>query len=374
MRPSYDFLVVGAGLYGATFARHCRDAGKKVLVVDKREHVAGNCYDVVTEGIPVAKYGPHFFHCPDKGTWDFVNRFSAFNDVRAKPRVNYQGRIFSFPINLMTLHQLWGVCTPAEAEQKLAEVRLDIPRPKNFEDFILSRVGREIYEVFFEGYTTKQWGRHPSQLPAAIAKRIPVRLTFDENYFPDTHVYQGVPVGGYTRMFDNMLDGIEVQLGVDYLKERQRLSKMAKTILYTGPLDALYKCRHGKLEYRSLRFETERKQGDFQGTTVVNYTDVNVPFTRITEWKHKFKIDAEHTFVTREFPAEYEDTGEAYYPINNDLNTALHRKYRQMADADGMLVGGRAADYQYYDMNMVIPAATRLAERVLGVGRGTFGV
>lgn len=375
MEPrKYDFLIVGAGLFGSTFARHATDSGKKVLVIDKREHIAGNCYDEDVDGIYVGKYGPHFFHTPESSTWAFVNRFSDFNNVRAKPKVNYQGKIYSFPINLMTFCQVWGVTTPAEARARIEAERVQIENPSNFEEFVLSKVGRQIYEMFFEGYTTKQWGRHPSELPASIAKRIPIRFTYDDNYFPDSHVYQGIPSLGYTNMFKNMLDGIEVELGVDYLANRKSLSKMAKQVLYTGPLDALYHYRFGKLEYRSLRFETERVIGDFQGNTVINYTDVNTPYTRITEWKHKYDIQCEHSYITREYPATYEETREAYYPINDDTNNELHKRYQQLADADLLLTGGRNADYRYYDMNMVIPAASRLAEKVIGVGKHGFGV
>lgn len=274
----------------------------------------------------------------------------------------------------MTFSQVWGITTPDEARSRIEADRISIENPANFEEFVLSKVGRQIYEMFFEGYTTKQWGRHPSELPASIAKRIPIRFTYDDNYFPDSHVYQGIPVHGYTNMFKNMLDGIEVELGVDYLANRKSLSKMAKQVLYTGPLDALYHYRFGKLEYRSLRFETERVNGDFQGNTVINYTDVSVPYTRITEWKHKYDIQCEYSYITREYPATYEETGEAYYPINDDTNNALHKRYQQLADADLLLTGGRNADYRYYDMNMVIPAASRLAEKVIGVGKHGFGV
>lgn len=370
----YDFLIVGAGLFGATFARHAVDSGKKVLVIDKREHIAGNCYDEEIDGIYVGKYGPHFFHTPEISTWNFVNRFSAFNNIRANPKVNYKNQIYSFPINLMTFCQVWGVTTPNEARERIKADCIPNEHPSNFEEFILSKVGRQIYEMFFEGYTTKQWGRHPSELPSSIAKRIPIRFTYDDNYFPDSHIYQGIPVHGYTNMFKNMLDGIEVELSVDYLSNRKNLSKMAKQVLYTGPLDALYHYKFGKLEYRSLRFETEKVMGDYQGNSVINYTDVNIPYTRITEWKHKYDIDCEHSYITKEYPASYEDTGEAYYPINDDNNNALHKQYQQLAEADLLLTGGRNADYRYYDMNMVIPAASRLAEKVIGVGKHGFGV
>lgn len=274
----------------------------------------------------------------------------------------------------MTFCQVWGITTPAEAKARIEADQVLIENPANFEEFVLSKVGRQIYEMFFEGYTTKQWGRHPSELPASIAKRIPIRFTYDDNYFPDSHVYQGIPSLGYTNMFKNMLDGIEVELDVDYLANRKLLNKMAKQVLYTGPLDALYRYRFGKLEYRSLKFETERVDGDFQGNTVINYTDVNVPYTRITEWKHKYNIQCGYSYITREYPATYEETGEAYYPINDDTNNALHKKYQQLADADLLLTGGRNADYRYYDMNMVIQAAGRLAEKVIGVGKHGFGV
>lgn len=365
----YDFLIVGAGLFGSTFARVATDHGKKVLVIDKREHIAGNCYDKNIDGIHVGLYGPHYFHCPDESTWNFVNRFSKFNNVKANPKVNYKGSIYSFPINLMTFSQVWGVTTPAEAMARIEQERVHIENPVNFEEFVISKVGRQIYEMFFEGYTTKQWGRHPSKLPASIAKRIPMRFTFDENYFPDSHVHQGIPIGGYTNMFKNMLDDIEVELGVDYFSNRKQLNRMANQVLYTGPLDALYRYKLGKLEYRSLRFETERVQGDFQGNSVINYTDIDVPYTRITEWKHKYRLDCEHSYITREYPASYEETGEAYYPINDTANNDLHKKYQKMAEADMLLTGGRNADYRYYDMNMIIPAARGLAEKVIGVGK-----
>lgn len=362
-----DFLIVGAGLFGATFARLAKDHGMTCLVIDRRSTTGGNCADIECEGIHVGLYGPHFWHCPDDDTWNFVNRFTKFNDVRCRPKVYRDGKLYSFPINLLTLSQLWGVSNPAEAERELARRRIPINQPSNLRDFALSQVGEEIYETFIRHYTTKQWGRDPAELPASIIKRLPVRTTCDDNYYPDSHVHQGVPAHGYKAMFNAMLDGIQVELGVDYIRDRQRLDGLARRTVFTGALDELYGYELGRLEYRSLRFETERVEGDFQGNSVINYTGPEVPWTRITEWKHKYKLDLPYSYISREFPAEYDETGEAYYPIRDDLNSSIHSRYRERAISEGLILGGRNASYQYMDMNMVVAQATTMFQKVCPV-------
>jgi UDP-galactopyranose mutase len=295
--------------------------------------------------------------------WEFVNRFARFNHYVHHGRVRFGGRMFSFPINLMTLSQLWGVNTPAEAEQRLAEVRVPCEQPKNLRDWILSQVGEQLYEVFVRGYTTKQWGRDPAELPPSIIRRIPIRQTFDDRYFNDR--FQGIPIGGYTRMFENMLDHerIEVQTGVDYFEHAHELRGTADALVYTGKIDEYFDYRFGELEYRSLRFENEVLDGDFQGAAIVNYTEADVPFTRITEHKHfEFRTSAQ-TVITREYPAKADRHGVPYYPIRDEANSALYERYRQEAHRAGLILGGRLATYQYYDMHQVIGQALALADK-----------
>lgn len=367
MHKEYDYLIVGSGLFGATFAREMTDAGYSCLVVDKRDHIGGNVYSEKRNGVDVHVYGAHIFHTSNDKIWEYVNRFATFNNYINKPKVRFGDDIYSFPINLMTLHQLWGVKTPAEAEEKLKEVRIPCENPDNLEDWILSQVGREVYETFVKGYTMKQWQRDPKELPASIIKRLPIRLTFDENYFFDK--YQGIPVEGYTSMVQNMLDGIEVRTGVDYFADRSTLDSLAKKVVFTGKIDEYYDFKFGELEYRTLRFEHEELEGDFQGNAVINYTHPEVPFTRILEHKHFQPQTASkipNTIVTREYSDEYKRGKTPYYPINNDKNTKMYKKYEVLARREeGVIFGGRLAEYKYYDMHQVIGSALMKSRKEL---------
>jgi UDP-galactopyranose mutase len=359
----YDYRVVGCGMFGAVFARRAAECGRRVLVIDKRDHVAGNCYSERIAGVEVHRYGPHIFHTDDERVWNFLNRFARFNHYSHHGRVHFRGRTFSFPINLMTLSQLWGVHTPAEAERKLRAVRVPCDRPRSLRDWILSQVGEELYETFVRGYTTKQWGRDPADLPPSIIRRIPIRQTYDDRYFADR--FQGIPIGGYTRMFQNMLDheSIEVLLGVDYFEHSFELKPAAAKIVYTGKIDEFFDYCHGELEYRSLRFENEVLEGDFQGAAIMNYTDAAVPYTRITEHKHfEFQASAS-TVITREYPAPCDRRQVPYYPIRDAANSALYERYRADAQRDSLLLGGRLATYQYYDMHQVVAQALSLADK-----------
>jgi UDP-galactopyranose mutase len=360
---AYDYLVVGGGMFGAVFARQAAECGQHVCVIDKRQHIAGNCYSEQIAGVEVHRYGPHIFHTDNERVWEFVNRFAQFNNYVHRGRVLHSGRMLSFPINLMTLAQLWGVVTPAEAEQKLAAARIPCEHPRNLRDWILSQVGEELYEVFVRGYTTKQWGRDPAELPPSIIRRIPIRQTYDDRYFADR--FQGVPIGGYTRMFENMLDhdGIEVQVGIDYFENATELNNATEKVVYTGKIDQYFDYRFGELEYRSLRFENEVLAGDFQGAAIVNYTEASVPFTRITEHKHFEFQTSGKTVITREYPAACDRQAVPYYPIRDAANTALYEKYRAEAQRVGLLLGGRLATYQYYDMHQVVAQAMTLAEK-----------
>ncbi len=364
----YDYLVVGGGMFGAVFARRAAECGRRVQIIDKRPHVAGNCYTEQIAGVEVHRYGPHIFHTDNPRVWEFLNRFTQFNHYTHHVRVRRGERIFSFPINLMTLAQVWGVVTPADAERKLAEARVPCEHPRNLRDWILAQVGEELYELFIRGYTAKQWGRDPAELPASIIRRLPIRLTYDDRYFGDR--FQGIPVGGYTRMFENMLDhdAIDVVLGVDYFEHAQALQAAAEKVVYTGKIDEYFDCRFGELAYRSLRFEHEVLAGDFQGTAIVNYTDAAVPFTRITEHKHFAYQASPQTVITREYPADYHRGQIPYYPIRDAANSALYERYRAEAGRQGLLLGGRLATYQYYDMHQVVAQALALAERELGQG------
>lgn len=364
---NYDYLIVGAGMFGATFAREMTDAGKKCLIIDKRPHIGGNVYSENRSGIDVHVYGAHIFHTSNDRIWKYVNRFATFNNYVNKPKVRFGDRIFSFPINLMTLHQLWGVTSPAEAEAKLKEVRIPCENPDNLEDWILSQVGREVYETFIRGYTMKQWQRDPRELPASIIKRLPIRMVFEENYFFDK--YQGIPVDGYTKMVSNMLEGIEVRTNIDYFEERDHFNSLAKTVVFTGKVDEYFDFRFGELEYRTLRFEHEELEGDFQGNAVVNYTSPDIPFTRIIEHKHFLPASASklpNTIVTREYSDEYKRGKTPYYPINNERNNKMYKKYASMAASqEGVIFGGRLAEYKYYDMHQVIGSALVKAKREL---------
>jgi UDP-galactopyranose mutase len=362
----HDFLVVGCGMFGAVFARRAAEAGRRVLVIDERDHIGGNCYSERVAGIEVHRYGPHIFHTDDERIWRFVNRFARFNHYVHHGRVRHGGRTLSFPINLMTLTQLWGTLTPREAEEKLRQVRVAHDNPTSLRDWVVAQVGQELYEIFIRGYTAKQWGRDPADLPASIIRRIPIRMTYDDRYFEDR--FQGIPIGGYTRLFENLLDHelIRVELSTSYLDHARELRSVAARVVYTGKIDEYFDYRFGELAYRSLRFETEVLEGDFQGAAIVNYTDASVPYTRITEHKHFEFQRSNQTVITREYPQAYERGRTAYYPIRDAEQTARYEQYRREGEQSGVLFGGRLATYQYYDMHQVIGQALAMAEREFG--------
>ena len=367
----YDYLIVGSGLFGSVFAYKAMQAGKSCLVIDKRRHIGGNLFCEEIEGINVHTYGPHIFHTSDREVWNFVNHFVHFNRYVNTPLANYKGELYNLPFNMNTFHQLWGVKTPEEAKLKLAEQRgvyADIV-PRNLEEQALKLVGKDIYERLIKGYTQKQWGYHPKDLPSFIIRRLPVRFTFDNNYFND--MFQGIPMGGYNTLILRMLKGITVLLNTDFFKERRELQQKAKTVVYTGMLDAYFDYCYGSLEYRSLRFETEvLDMENYQGNAVVNYTDAEVPFTRIIEHKHFEFGNHPKTVITREYPQAWDVKKEAYYPVNNAANDALAEKYRQLARQErNVIFGGRLADYKYYDMDKVIRLALDSAEQHLNGGR-----
>ena len=355
----YDYLIVGAGLFGCVFAREAADKGKRVLVIDKRGHIAGNIYTEEVEGINVHKYGAHIFHTSDKAVWEYVNRFAEFNNYINCPVARYKDELYNMPFNMNTFSKMWGIRTPAEAKEIIERQRAEagITQPKNLEEQALSLVGRDIYEKLVKGYTEKQWGRRATDLPAFIIKRLPVRFIYDNNYFNDR--YQGIPMGGYTRMCEKMLSGIEVRLGVDYFADKAELDALADKVLFTGMIDEYFGYRYGELEYRSLRFESETLDCDnYQGNAVVNYTEYEVPYTRVIEHKH-FEFGAQpRTVVTREYPAVWHKGDEPYYPVNDDRNNALYAKYKALADAEPHVIfGGRLGMYRYYDMDDTVSAA-----------------
>ncbi len=360
---AYDFLVVGAGLTGATLARELVDGGKTCLVVDQRDHLAGNCFTESLSGITVNRYGGHIFHTNDAGIWAFVNRFVPFAPYQHTIKVSYQDRIYSFPINLLTLQQLFGVRTPQEARECLERERVPGPAPNNARDWLLSQIGPRLYETFFEGYTTKQWGRDPVGLPAGIVQRIPLRLTYDDRYFSDR--YQGMPEGGYTYLVSRMLAGIPFLLGTPF-HQGSPLTQLADQVIYTGPLDAYYDYCYGPLEYRSLRFETEvLPVADYQGTSTINYTEASVAYTRILEHKHFWGEGGQHTVITREYPDPWEPGKEAYYPVGDTANRELFQRYATRARDEGLLFAGRLARYQYLDMHQAVAQARSLARKLL---------
>ncbi len=355
----YDYLIVGAGLYGATCARVLTDSGKSVLVIDKRDHIAGNIYTEDVEGIQVHKYGAHIFHTNSKRAWDFVSRFADFNNYVNSPVANYKGELYSLPFNMYTFNKMWGVTTPVEAEKIIAKQReaAGITEPKNLEEQAISLVGTDIYEKLIKGYTQKQWGRPCDKLPSFIIKRLPVRFTFNNNYF--NAAYQGIPKEGYTEMIAKMLDGIEVQLNTNYLKNRNELSSLAKKIIFTGPIDEYFEYCYGPLNYRSVRFETEALDiKNYQGNAVINYTDIDVPYTRIIEHKHFVFGEQEKTVISREYSQEWTVSKEPYYPVNDDENNALYEKYKSLAgNESNVIFGGRLGQYRYFDMDAVILSA-----------------
>lgn len=383
---NYDYLIVGAGLFGSVFAHEAKAAGKRVLVIDRRPHIAGNVYCRDVEGIHVHEYGAHIFHTNNKEVWDYVNRFSEFNRFTNSPVANFRGELYSLPFNMYTFNKMWGVVTPKEAEARIEEQRKgyvaqkqaerglapDAPfEPENLEEQAISLIGVDIYEKLIKGYTEKQWGRSCTELPSFIIRRLPVRLTFDNNYF--NALYQGIPMGGYTRLAERMLEGIEVRLNTDYLEQKEELDALADKVIFTGPIDAYYGYRLGTLEYRSVRFETELlDQPNFQGNAAVNYTDRETPWTRIIEHKwFQFGKDDEgrelpKTVISREFSSEWKPGDEPYYPVNDEKNVALYMQYRELADREEKVIfGGRLGEYKYYDMDAVIASALAMAQKLL---------
>lgn len=368
----YDYLVVGAGLYGAIFAHEAKSRGKSVLVVDKRPNIAGNIYTENIEGINVHKYGAHIFHTNNKKVWEYISQFAEFNRFTNSPVANYKGELYSLPFNMYTFNKMWGVVKPKEAYEKIQEQTKEIQgEPRNLEEQAIFLVGRDIYEKLIKGYTEKQWGRDCKELPPFIIKRLPVRLNFDNNYF--NALYQGIPIGGYTKMVSNMLNGIEVRLNTDYLKNKKELRALAEKVVYTGPIDAYFEYKLGALEYRSVRFETEILDNpNFQGNAAVNYTDSETPWTRIIEhkWfefgKNEDGKDLPKTIISREYSCEWKLGDEPYYPVNDDKNSILYLEYKKLAEKESNVIfGGRLGEYKYYDMDQVVAAVLDECEKEL---------
>lgn len=355
----YDYLIVGSGLYGAICAHELKKQGYKVFVIEKRKHIAGNIYTEDYKGIQVHHYGAHIFHTNNKLVWDYINSFAEFNRFTNSPLAFYKDKLFNLPFNMNTFYQLWGVKKPIEAQQKILEQKelYHIENPKNLEEQAISLIGKDIYEILIKGYTEKQWGRKATDLPPFIINRLPVRFTFDNNYFNDK--YQGIPIGGYTKIIKKMLEGIDVKLNSDFFENKQEYLLLANKIIYTGPIDKFYDYRFGALEYRSLFFENEViNESNYQGNAVINYTDFDIPYTRIIEHKHFDYVETEHTVITKEYPRDWKIGDEAYYPINDDINSNLYIKYKELADREEQIYfGGRLADYRYYDMHHVIEKA-----------------
>ena len=363
----YDYLIVGAGLYGAVCAHELTKRGKLCLVIDRRDHIAGNIYTENISGINVHKYGAHIFHTSDREIWDYVNQFAEFNHYINSPIAIYKDELYNLPFNMNTFHQMWGVITPAEAQEKINEQRREsgITDPKNLEEQAIFMVGRDIYEKLIKGYTAKQWGKPCKELPAFIIRRLPLRFTYDNNYFNSD--YQGIPIGGYTQIVQKLLAGIEVRLNTDFLRQKEELSALAKQVIYTGPIDAYFDYCYGPLEYRSVRFETEvLDQENYQGNAVVNYTDEQTPYTRIIEHKHFEFGQQEKTVISREYSHAWTPGQEPYYPVNDETNAALYEKYQKLAvQTPNVHFGGRLGEYRYYDMDQVVLAALQKAEALL---------
>lgn len=361
----YDYLIVGAGLFGAVFAYEAKQRGKHCLVIDKRTHIGGNVYTEEMEGINVHKYGAHIFHTNNKKIWDYINKFAEFNRYTNSPLANYQGEIYNLPFNMNTFQKLWGVVKPDEAKQIIERQKkaAGIREPRNLEEQAISLVGTDIYEKLIKGYSEKQWGRSAKDLPSFIIKRLPVRFTYDNNYFNDR--YQGIPIGGYHAIIQNMLEGIEVRLNIDFFDDREQLMTLAKKVVFTGMIDQYYDFIHGILEYRSLHFETKVLDTDnYQGNAVVNYTDAQTPYTRIIEHKHFEFGNQPKTVVTEEYPLEWKPGMEPYYPINDDKNNQIIKKYKELADKESNVIfGGRLASYKYYDMHQVIAEALTTVQK-----------
>jgi len=365
MSYKYDYLIVGCGMFGSVFAREATRAGKKCLLVDIRNHIGGNCYTEKVEGINIHKYGAHIFHTNNEEIWNYINQFGEFNNYVHKVIVRDNETMYSFPINLMTLYQLWGVTTPKDARRRLEEVKVPIENPSNLKEWALSQVGEEIYKIFIEGYTSKQWMTSPEELPSSIIKRIPIRMGFDDSYF--SNQFQGIPKDGYTHLFENMLADSDVELNVDYFSNRKELDGIAKKIVFTGKIDQFYDYKFGDLDYRTLKFHEEILDTDnFQGNSVINYADPKIPYTRIIEHKHFEFGTQEKTVVTYEFPVEYTRKSTPYYPINDDKNGKVYSSYKNLAkQKDGVIFGGRLAEYKYYDMHQIVGSALSKARKEL---------
>lgn len=377
-KMKYDYLIVGAGLFGAVFAHEAKKAGKNVLVIDKRSHIGGNIYTKEVEGIQVHEYGAHIFHTSDKKVWDYVQQFAEFNRYTNSPVARYKDELYNLPFNMNTFSKMWGIATPQEAKEKIAEQirEAGITEPKNLEEQAISLVGRDIYEKLVKGYTEKQWGKRATELPSFIIRRLPVRFVYDNNYFNDK--YQGIPIGGYTKMVEKMLDGVEIRLNTDYFADKAALDAEAENVVFTGMIDEYYQYCYGELEYRSLRFETEiLDEENHQGNAVVNYTEYEVPYTRIIEHKH-FEYGCQggygntmsepnpKTVITREYPAQWKKGDEPYYPMNDEKNNALYQKYQELAaKEEHVIFGGRLGMYKYYDMHQVIAEALKCVEEKL---------
>lgn len=364
MNKEYDYLIIGCGLFGVVFAREMTNAGKKCLIIDKRNHIGGNVYTENKEGINVHVYGPHIFHTSDKGIWDYVNKYATFNNFRYEPIANFNGEVYNLPFNMNTFSKMWGVTTPQEAIDKIESQITNIDSPKNLEEFALSKVGKDIYEKLIKGYTTKQWGTDPKNLPSSIIKRIPLRFTYDNNYYYDT--YQGIPVGGYTKMIENMIGDIEVKLDVDFLQNKDYYELISNKIVYTGKIDEFFDYRFGELEYRSLRFEIEELDTpDYQGVAGVNYTSIDVPYTRCIEHKHFDMINTKKTIITKEYPQKFDKTNIPYYPINDEKNNSMYNKYKELSKETNFIFGGRLSEYKYYDMHQIIGSALSKVKKEL---------
>lgn len=363
----YDYLIVGAGLFGSVFAYEANKKGKKCLIIDKRKHIGGNIYCKNIEGINVHEYGAHIFHTSNKEIWEYINKFAEFNRFINSPIAIYKNEVYNLPFNMNTFNKLWGVKTPLEAKLKIKEQinKNNTNEPKNLEEQAISLIGKDIYEKLIKGYTEKQWGKKATELPSFIIKRIPVRFNYDNNYFND--LYQGIPIGGYTNIIKKMLEGIEIRLETDFFESKEELKNIANKVVFTGMIDEFYNYKFGKLEYRSLRFEHELlNQQNYQGNAVVNYTEYEIPYTRIIEHKHFEYGNQEKTIITKEYPIKWSNGEEPYYPINNEQNNILYNKYKELADKEkNIIFGGRLAEYKYYDMHQVIENALKCVEKEL---------
>lgn len=362
----YDYIIVGAGLFGSICAHELNKVGYKILVIDKNSYIGGLCYSEIINNIPIHLNGPHLFHTSSHNIWEYINNFAKFHPYRHKVIANYNGVIYSMPINLMTMHQLWGVTTPEEAKKVIEEKREKIEKPRNMEEWILCHAGQEIYDIFFKEYTIKHWGMPCKDLPCSIIKRLPFRYTYDDYYYPDSDIYTGTPIGGYTPIFEKLLDKCDVQLNTEYLEQKKLFDRISERIIYTGELDKLYDYIYGPLGYRSVKYEYETiLSPDCQGAGQINYTDKDTPYTRIIEYKHLHNIpDSNTTIIAKEFSSQYDNTNIPSYPINNHYNNDIYRKYNELSEKNNLLFGGRLASYRYYDMDTTIASALSLIKKI----------